>query len=170
MHHFSYYTQPTSKLLQPITWLYGHNGSINGIAICRDFRVVVSYSADGTCILWDLNSFSYVRVIAEHEKSIECCCISPTLGDIASCSATDAGGSFLMVNTINGAKINAFSTDRRITALCYSSRPEGISVNALLTGFEDGTIKFWSSWDLAPFRTLSTDNISLPVRWYVYLP
>lgn len=158
-------SQATSKLTQPITWLYGHRGSVNGIAISRDFRVAVSFGEDGACILWDLNTFSYVSVVAEHETRVACCCVSPTLGDIASSSDTDFGGSYLMVNTINGAKVSSFNTDKRITALCYSSRPEGISVNALLTGFEDGSIKFWSSWDLTPFRVLTANEFARPIRW-----
>lgn len=75
--------------------------------------------------------------------------------------------SSLMVHTINGDLIGQLMTDSQITAVCYSTAPEGLSVNVIATGFVDGTIKLWSSWDLAPVRHLTAD-MDLPINWFVF--
>lgn len=127
--------------------------------------MVLTCSADGTCVSWDLNTFSYIRTVARHEEPIDVACISPTLGDVATSSKNAEQESCLMVHTINGASVSQFKTEVQITALCYSAAPEGTSVNVLLTAFADGSIRLWSSWDLAPVHTLRADNYSKPIKW-----
>ncbi|KAI1302326.1 Lysosomal-trafficking regulator [Halotydeus destructor] len=156
--------KPNTEPSQPTSWLYGHDGAVVSIVVNREFRTVITCGTDGTCISWDMNTFSYIRTLSQHEQAIDVCCASPTLGDIACCSSEKDGGSYLMCHTINASLICAFKTESRITAMTYSSCPEGISVNVLLTGFEDGTVRLWSSWDLTPVNVLKTDNFSRPVK------
>ena len=44
----------------------------------------------------------------------------------------------------------------QITAVGYSSCPEGVSVNVVATGHRNGMVRLWSSWDLSPVRDIPT--------------
>lgn len=50
-------------------WLYCHSKKINCIKINVSFGIVVTGSDDGTCVIWDLNSLTYVRSIDYKLKS-----------------------------------------------------------------------------------------------------
>jgi len=68
--------------------------------------------------------------------------INETLGDIATISYDDnSGKSMMMLQTINASYIGNIESDKKITAVCFSSAPEGISVNVIATGLEDGSVK-----------------------------
>jgi len=68
--------------------------------------------------------------------------INETLGDIATISYDDNSGKSMMVlQTINASYIGSIESDKKITAVCFSSAPEGISVNVIATGLEDGSVK-----------------------------
>lgn len=147
------------------SWLLGHMGSVSAIAASSEFRVVISGSKDGSCILWDSNMLSYVRTFCDIATSIDLLCISPTLGDVAIVSKPSGNdpGSQVFVQTINGQIISDFKTKVEITAICYSGAPEGTSVNLLVFGLRDGTIQMWSSWDLTPVRKLVDSKCSRPI-------
>jgi WD40 repeat protein len=94
--------------------------------------------------------------------------MSPTLGDVASVSRPSSRsyperGSRLIVKTVNGRHVADVDNERDITAMCYSSSPEGVSVNVLVTAFSDGVIQLWSSWDLCPVRILFDDGFTNPI-------
>lgn len=76
-------------------------------------------------------------------------CISETLGDVAiNCDIPKSEGnaiadqSELRVYTINARAVGAVLSRRRITALCYSNAPEGVSVNVIATGLDNGMIRY----------------------------
>jgi len=144
-------------------WLYGHYGPITCIQISKEFNIAVSGGEDGSCILWDLNKMCYVRTVTEYLEKVIALAISPTLGDIASLSKSDSI-SLLRVNTINGSLVGELKSQDQITAMCYSSAPEGISINSIVTGHSNGVIKFWCSWDLSPIRELRDDKFTLPIK------
>lgn len=50
-------------------------------------------------------------------------------------------GSHLKVHTINGEIVGNVKVSDTITALCYSTSPEGISVNLIATGLHSGNIR-----------------------------
>ncbi|KAK6999253.1 lysosomal-trafficking regulator isoform X2, partial [Biomphalaria glabrata] len=82
-------SKPSSLQLRGVKKsLYGHNGPITCLCVCQAFSIVVSGSADGSCIIWDLNRLNYVRSITTHNGEIHALAISDTLGDIASVSLT----------------------------------------------------------------------------------
>lgn len=90
--------------------------------------------------------------------------ISETLGDIAiACNSITTLGSILTLYTINCQPIKEITTPERITAMCYSSAPEGISVNVLATGFDTGVVRLWSSWDLSPIREITCLSLTHPI-------
>jgi WD40 repeat protein len=35
--------------------LFGHGDAVSALAVCKPFSIMVSASADTTCIIWDLN-------------------------------------------------------------------------------------------------------------------
>lgn len=47
----------------------------------------------------------------------------------------------MVLQTINASYIGSIESDKKITAVCFSSAPEGISVNVIATGLEDGSVK-----------------------------
>ncbi|XP_015795152.2 lysosomal-trafficking regulator isoform X2 [Tetranychus urticae] len=149
------------------SWLHGHRGPVNCIVINQEFNVIVSGGVDGACIIWDLNKLFYIRTIASHSNEVLSIAISQTLGDIASLSHQQ-GVSLLKVNTINGSVVGEIKTTEKITSMCYSSAPEGVSVNVLAVGFADGTIKMYNSWDLALVRQLVAPKFNMPIKCMTY--
>lgn len=157
--------------IPPLTWLLGHSKPVTCMALSREFRVGVTCDDGGIVILWDLNNLLYVRTLCDHEgDSVNLVTISQTLGDIATVSYSKPSGrsprvkeSRLVVVTINGSPVADFTLKKEITAICYSSCPEGVSVNVLVTAFSDGIIQLWSSWDLTPVRVLSDDDFNKPI-------
>ncbi|CAI8030834.1 Lysosomal-trafficking regulator [Geodia barretti] len=147
--------------------LRGHDGPINCMMACKPFGIVVTGSADHTCIIWDTNRLSYVNTLGSHEGPVSVVATSPTLGDIASvCTAlsrpsrtsTTANRSseeqlfYLRVWTINGHLVRRVSSKVQIKCLQYSSAPEGVYINVLAGGLANGNINLWSSWDLSLIR------------------
>lgn len=41
--------------------LHGHTRSVTCLAVSRSWHIIVSGSADGTCIVWDINTGAYVH-------------------------------------------------------------------------------------------------------------
>ena len=156
------------ELKRTETTLYGHSTSITSIAISKSFTIAVTGDLSGVCIVWDLNCFCYVRTLSNHNCPIEMLAVSETLGDIVSIShSNNRKESSLFVHTINGVLVGQVVTDQ-ITAVCYSTAPEGLSVNVIATAFVEGTIKLWSSWDLSPVRQFKAD-IDVPINWFEVL-
>jgi hypothetical protein len=98
-------------------------------------------------------------------------CISETLGDIVSVSnqLNEEIKSMFLVHTINGEFVGEVMTDSRITAICYSTATEGLSVNVIATAFVNGVVKLWNSWDLSPVREIKADKIDSPINWFVFI-
>lgn len=68
--------------------------------------------------------------------------INETLGDIVTIAYdNDTGKSIMTLQTINALFINSIESDKKITAVCFSNAPEGISINVIATGLEDGSVK-----------------------------
>lgn len=68
--------------------------------------------------------------------------INETLGDIVTIAYNNnSEKSTLTLQTINASCIGSIESDKKITAVCFSNAPEGISVNVIATGLEDGSVK-----------------------------
>jgi hypothetical protein len=94
---------------------------------------------------------SYVRSITrEQGNPINLISISETLGDIAvvyqlsnsAVTNTIDIRSDLKVYTINTRPVGSVPSRRRITALCYSNAVEGVSINVIATGLDNGVIRW----------------------------
>lgn len=76
-------------------------------------------------------------------------CVSETLGDVAinyeipesEENSVLSNQSELRVYTVNARAVGSVLSRRRITALCYSNAPEGVSVNVIATGLDNGMIR-----------------------------
>lgn len=86
-------------------------------------------------------------IVCDRTHTISLLSISETLGDIAvTCNLkqSDENGdhrSELRVYTINSRPVGSVISRRRMTALCYSNAPEGVSVNVIATGLDNGVIR-----------------------------
>ncbi|XP_011260266.1 lysosomal-trafficking regulator isoform X1 [Camponotus floridanus] len=151
--------------LAPAITLLAHRSRVTTISLSRAFSIACSGDANGVIAIWDLNSLTYVRsIVCDQGYTIHLLCISETLGDVAityeiprSEDNVTADRSELRVYTINARAVGSISSKRRVTALCYSSAPEGVSVNVIATGLDNGIIRLWSSWDLQLVREISNN-------------
>ncbi|KAF6210395.1 hypothetical protein GE061_013499 [Apolygus lucorum] len=140
------------------TCLVGHRSSVTSIAISRAFSIAVSVSEDGSAIMWDINRLEYVRSLPLIAMPINLVSVSETLGDVATVGQDPGGSSNLRLHSINGMLVGSVSTREQITSLCFSSAPEGISVNVVACGMCDGYIRLWSTWDLTPVGVITANR------------
>eukprot|EP01091_Cochliopodium_minus_P016510 TRINITY_DN6211_c0_g1_i1.p1 TRINITY_DN6211_c0_g1~~TRINITY_DN6211_c0_g1_i1.p1 ORF type:complete len:192 (-),score=55.44 TRINITY_DN6211_c0_g1_i1:70-645(-) len=98
--------------------LCGHKRPISCISISRDFSIFISASLDKSIIVWDLNSFSFLRqlVLKNHsshkfkksENLVKCIEIDSMNGDIF--IATEH---FVDVFSLNGNYIGSLTFDKK---------------------------------------------------------
>lgn len=88
-------------------------------------------------------------IVCDQGYGIHLLCISETLGDVAvtydipsSEDNANSNQSELTVYTINARAVGSILSRRRVTALCYSNAPEGVSVNVIATGLDNGIIRY----------------------------
>ncbi|XP_018058565.1 PREDICTED: lysosomal-trafficking regulator [Atta colombica] len=149
----------------PATVLLAHNNRVTVISLSRTFSIACSGDGSSVIIIWDLNSLTYVKsIVRDQGYAIHLLCISETLGDVAATydiprseDNVTNNQSELTVHTINARAVGSILSRRCVTALCYSNAPEGISVNVIATGLDNGIIRLWSSWDLQLVREISNN-------------
>ncbi|XP_032666117.1 lysosomal-trafficking regulator isoform X3 [Odontomachus brunneus] len=148
----------------PASVLLAHRNRVMMISLSRAFSIACSGDSSGVMIIWDLNSLTYVRsIVYDQSYAIHLLCVSETLGDVAVVyeipeqeENSDSNQSELRVYTVNARAVGSVLSRRRITALCYSNAPEGVSVNVIATGLDNGIIRLWSSWDLQLIREITS--------------
>lgn len=72
-----------------------------------------------------------------------------------------SSSSVIYVHTINGFLVGLVNLHTKVNALCYSSAPEGVSVNVIAVGLADGLIRLYSSWDLSRVKEFHISGLSL---------
>ncbi|TRY64090.1 hypothetical protein TCAL_10775 [Tigriopus californicus] len=174
-YEFNHATLQLSLHKQSST-LYGHRSEVTTLELCSDFGYLLSGSTDHTCLLWDKEDSHLIRAL-ELSGSVQVTATSKTSGDLAvSCSfpssSTTSPTSAIMdsdgrpnscelsLYTINGVLVASEAVEPPITALGFSSCPEGVSVNALASGHLNGNVRLWSSWDLSPLTDIPTAQTS----------
>ncbi|XP_069997726.1 lysosomal-trafficking regulator isoform X2 [Penaeus vannamei] len=151
------------KATLPPTTLLAHTAPIMHMYVSDAFSVCVSGGKDGMCVLWDTNRLSYIRSIGSSGVEVSLLAMSETLGDWASVSPLGSAASVLRLYTINGALVDSVVTPAPVTAITFSSAPEGTAVNVIATSLADGIIRLWSVWDLRPVRELRADRARQPI-------
>ncbi|KAL0267522.1 UNVERIFIED_CONTAM: hypothetical protein PYX00_009770 [Menopon gallinae] len=149
--------------------LQGHSSSVNQIYICRGYSIVVTSGCDGVIIIWDLNSISYIRSIDLKPSHIRTLAVSNTLGDIACISqSSEESCNVLQLYSINATFVESVVIKEMVTSVCFSSAPEGISVNVIACGLVNGCIRLYSSWDLSPVREISNSYVNQSIVCLTY--
>ncbi|XP_063878443.1 lysosomal-trafficking regulator-like [Scylla paramamosain] len=152
----------------PPTLLLAHTAPITTMYLSNAFNICISGGKDGMCVLWDTNRLSYVRSIGWSGVEVSLLAMSETLGDWASVTPLGSMASVLRLYTINGALVDSAVTPAPITALAFTSSPEGTAINVIATSMADGVIRLWSVWDLRAVRELKTDRARQPIASLQY--
>uniref|UniRef100_A0A672PLP6 Lysosomal trafficking regulator n=1 Tax=Sinocyclocheilus grahami TaxID=75366 RepID=A0A672PLP6_SINGR len=157
-------TMPTEMEVETQLHLYGHTAEVTGLFVCKPFSILISVSRDGTCILWDLNRLCYVESLTGHKSPVNGVSASETTGDIATvCDSGVSGGSDLRLWTINGDLIGHVHCREIGGVVAFSNQPEGVSVNVIAGGLENGVVRLWSTWDLKPVREITFPKSNRPI-------
>ncbi|KAL1230424.1 Lysosomal-trafficking regulator [Trichinella spiralis] len=145
--------------------LYGHSASVSTVAQSTEHGIIVSGSAAGELFVWDLN-----RKLTGHEGKLSLCAISSGSSsscDIVSVSDEDVG-SELILHTVNGRVVGRVHSSVTICSLALSTLAEGVSINCIAAGLQNGVIKIWDRWKLSLIQELRSDEILRPVISLAY--
>ncbi|XP_019382698.1 PREDICTED: lysosomal-trafficking regulator isoform X1 [Gavialis gangeticus] len=143
--------------------LYGHTAEITSLFVCKPYSIMISVSEDGTCVIWDLNRLCYVQSLAGHKSPVTAVSASETTGDIATVCDSVGGGSDLRLWTVNGDLVGHVHCRESICSVAFSNQPEGVSVNVIAGGLENGVVRLWSTWDLKPVREITFSKSNKPI-------
>uniref|UniRef100_A0A8C9XK20 Lysosomal trafficking regulator n=1 Tax=Sander lucioperca TaxID=283035 RepID=A0A8C9XK20_SANLU len=161
-------TTPSEMEVESQVHLYGHTGEVTSLFVCKPYSILISVSRDGTCILWDLNRLCYVQSLTGHKSPVTAVSASETTGDIATVCDSVGGGSDLRLWTVNGDLIGHVHCREIICSVAFSNQPEGVSVNVIAGGLENGVVRLWSTWDLKPVREITFSKSSKPIISLTY--
>ncbi|KAM4040946.1 lysosomal-trafficking regulator isoform 3-T3 [Anomaloglossus baeobatrachus] len=156
-------TMPMDIQVESQVQFYGHSGEITNLFVCKPFSILISVSMDGTCIIWDLNRLCYVQSLTGHKSPVMAVSASETTGDIATVCDSVGGGSDLRLWTVNGELIGHVHCREIVSCIAFSNQPEGISVNVVAGGLENGGVRLWSTWDLKPVREITFPKSNKPI-------
>ncbi|KAL2083317.1 hypothetical protein ACEWY4_021090 [Coilia grayii] len=156
-------TTPSEIEVESQVHLYGHTDEVTGLFVCKPYSILISVSRDGTCILWDLNRLCYVQSLTGHKSPVNAVSASETTGDIATVCDSVGGGSDLRLWTVNGDLIGHVHCREIICSVAFSNQPEGVSVNVIAGGLENGVVRLWSTWDLKPVREITFPKSNKPI-------
>ncbi|KAG0717935.1 Lysosomal-trafficking regulator [Chionoecetes opilio] len=152
----------------PPTLLPAHTAPVTHMYLSDAFNICISGGKDGMCVLWDTNRLSYIRSIGWSGVEVSLLAMSETLGDWASITPLGSMASVLRLYTVNGALVDSAVTPAPVTALAFTSSPEGTAINVIATSMADGVIRLWSVWDLRAVRELKTDRARQPIASLQY--
>ncbi|XP_038616670.1 lysosomal-trafficking regulator isoform X2 [Tachyglossus aculeatus] len=156
-------SMPSEIDMESQVHLYGHTEEITGLFVCKPYSIMVSVSRDGTCIIWDLNRLCYVQSLAGHKSPVTAVSASETTGDIATVCDSVGGGSDLRLWTVNGDLVGHVHCREIICSVAFSNQPEGVSINVIAGGLENGIVRLWSTWDLKPVREITFPKSNKPI-------
>uniref|UniRef100_A0A8D0ED69 Uncharacterized protein n=1 Tax=Salvator merianae TaxID=96440 RepID=A0A8D0ED69_SALMN len=118
--------------------LYGHTESVTCLAASTTYSIIVSGSADRSCIIWDLNQLTHINQLPAHEECLSAVAINDSTGDIASCA-----GTALYLWTVNGQPLakTTFNLGVTITCCCFIEVIDWDVYSLVLTGDTGGTVQ-----------------------------
>ncbi|XP_063116159.1 lysosomal-trafficking regulator isoform X3 [Cavia porcellus] len=154
---------PSEIEMETQVHLYGHTEEITSLFVCKPYSILISVSRDGTCIVWDLNRLCYVQSLAGHKSPVTAVSASETSGDIATVCDSAGGGSDLRLWTVNGDLVGHVHCREIICSVAFSNQPEGVSINVIAGGLENGIVRLWSTWDLKPVREITFPKSNKPI-------
>lgn len=142
--------------------LYGHFAPITSICISRPWNIIVSGSADHSCIVWHLHKLQFIRQLsASLPAPVSCIAINERSGEIVACA-----GVMMNVWTINGQLIvskntaSLASTFDDVTCLAISHREDyEDQLKIYVTGHQSGHTRVWR---VASFVTANAEHQRVP--------
>uniref|UniRef100_A0A8C9W4Q6 Lysosomal trafficking regulator n=1 Tax=Scleropages formosus TaxID=113540 RepID=A0A8C9W4Q6_SCLFO len=161
-------TMPSEMEVESQVHLYGHTAEVRCLFVCKPYSILISASNDGTCIIWDLNRLCHVQNLTGHKSPVTAVSASETTGDIATVCDSVGGGSDLRLWTVNGDLVGHVHCRETICSVAFSNQPEGLSVNVIAGGLENGVVRLWSTWDLKPVREITFPKSSRPIVSLTY--
>ncbi|XP_039706298.1 lysosomal-trafficking regulator isoform X1 [Pteropus medius] len=154
---------PSEIEMESQVHLYGHTAEITSLFVCKPYSIMISVSRDGTCIIWDLNRLCYVQSLAGHKSPVTAVSASETTGDVATVCDSAGGGSDLRLWTVNGDLVGHVHCREIVCSVAFSNQPEGVSINVIAGGLENGIVRLWSTWDLKPVREITFPKSNKPI-------
>ncbi|GAM85921.1 hypothetical protein ANO11243_039310 [Dothideomycetidae sp. 11243] len=151
--------------LRPKTYLFGHREMVTHLSVARAFSTVVSASADGQVIMWDMNRFDCIRVLqaADASRPVSALKISNLSGNVLICS-----GAKVRLYTLNGhllleQRVGDDESATVMSAAFYEGyAAEWVKQQLIFTGHRRAVLKVWSlvnlgdgSWHLHLVKHLS---------------
>ena len=134
------------------TYLFGHRAAITILAASRVFSTLLSVSADGQVLLWDLNRHDCIRsLLPPTHKTVQAAQISSTSGHIVLCR-----GNHVLLFTLNGhllvdQKISSENPDEQILSAAFynGAANEWVERELLFTGHPHGVVNVWALTSLS---------------------
>ncbi|XP_031761062.1 WD repeat- and FYVE domain-containing protein 4 isoform X3 [Xenopus tropicalis] len=112
--------------------LTGHGSAVLCVCASVKYGVLISGSADGSCILWDLDNLKCVRKLPIHPREVTLVAVNDRTGAFVSCCHSD-----LYMWSVNGKPLTYIRVGSNILSCCFG----GLSV--IVTGSQDGIVRFW---------------------------
>ncbi|KHJ35979.1 putative beige beach domain-containing protein [Erysiphe necator] len=149
--------------LQPRTSLFGHRAPVTTLAVSKSFSTLLTASVNGVVILWDLNTFRFVRKLSSENESISCASINDVNGNIMICR-----GQKVTLYTLNGEifleQVICDDHDDKIASCAWYEgiANEWIENELCFTGQRGGVVNCWkktvsegtSNWNLELVKKL----------------
>ncbi|MEG4232098.1 AAA-like domain-containing protein [Microcoleus sp. Pol11C3] len=124
-----------------------HSGSVWGVAISSNGKILASASADKTIKLWNLESQKPIATLTGHSSSVNSVAFSPDGKTLASASADKT----IKIWNLESQKPIATLTGHSISVNNVAFSPDG---KTLASASEDMTIKLWHLQSQTPVATL----------------
>jgi len=137
-----------------VATLDGHMDEVRCIKVSKEHSIVVSGSADRTCIIWDTNRRKIVRSLRGHSGPIVAIDIHPFSGEIVVIDDPGKDNCTIYLWSINGEKIASKRHKPRAQCVVFSQIKPGLGCNVICTGHSNGEIMIWSANDLTLLRSI----------------
>uniref|UniRef100_A0A8C5SN75 Uncharacterized protein n=1 Tax=Laticauda laticaudata TaxID=8630 RepID=A0A8C5SN75_LATLA len=128
---------PALLLKQP---LYGHTQPVTCLAASTAFGLLVSGSADGSCLFWDLNQLRCLTRLPAQEAGLSAVAINDSTGEVASCA-----GETLSLWTVNGQPLAKGRAPLRpggsLSCCCFFEVKDWDAQGLLVTGDTGGCVQ-----------------------------
>ncbi|XP_026576266.1 WD repeat- and FYVE domain-containing protein 4 [Pseudonaja textilis] len=139
---------PALLLKQP---LYGHTQPVTCLAASTAFGLLVSGSADGSCLFWDLNQLRCLTRLPAQEAGLSAVAINDSTGEVASCA-----GEALSLWTVNGQPLAKGRAPLRpggsLSCCCFFEVKDWDAQGLLVTGDTGGCVQVWKLEAASPER------------------
>lgn len=153
-NHVTNYSKPNCSCCNTGVSLIAISDTLGDIATVKHFSDRVGMATDSDASV-ECNLTSYSGSMSANRN------VESNQDDTTSASV-------IYVHTINGYLVGLVNLHTKVTALCYSSAPEGISVNVIAVGLDDGLIRLYSSWDLSRVKEFHISGLSSPPSSLLY--